>query len=303
MKPAARSSITDTHSISVVGREREEQRRVARARAGDRVAHAAARELVDERLQRRVGAVDRDHGRAPCGRRASRRVRPRLHAARRRLGAGGRAAARTLSERLCSTIAEHTLRGPAGRDRGAGEGAVLVRLLAGRAAGAARRAARAAAATAALVTVGAARASRIRRARGAGPRPTRSWPPGWRRSRSRRSWRVWERQPLFADQSDALVEAQRPGRLSHDPRALALLLRTAGQGALAGLGRLPRARPAGARDRRGARRALRRAPRERMARAVPRRARGALEDAGHAPSSSGRTRWRPASSSVPRRPS
>ena len=37
---------------------------------------------------------------------------------------------------------------------------------------------------------------------------------------------VWERQPLFADQSDALVEAQRPGRLSHDPRSLALLLRT-----------------------------------------------------------------------------
>ena len=43
---------------------------------------------------------------------------------------------------------------------------------------------------------------------------------------------VWERQPLFADQSDALVEAQRPGRLEQDPRALALLLRTAGQGAL-----------------------------------------------------------------------
>ena len=43
---------------------------------------------------------------------------------------------------------------------------------------------------------------------------------------------LWERQPLFADQSDALVEAQRPGRLSHDPRSLALLLRTAGQGVL-----------------------------------------------------------------------
>jgi len=43
---------------------------------------------------------------------------------------------------------------------------------------------------------------------------------------------VWERQPLFADQSDALVEAQRPGRLSQDQRSLALLLRTAGQGVL-----------------------------------------------------------------------
>ena len=43
---------------------------------------------------------------------------------------------------------------------------------------------------------------------------------------------IWERQPLFADQSDALVEAQRPGRLAQDPRALASLLRTAGQGTL-----------------------------------------------------------------------
>jgi len=43
---------------------------------------------------------------------------------------------------------------------------------------------------------------------------------------------LWERQPLFADQFEALVEEQRPGRLSHDPRSLALLLRTAGQGVL-----------------------------------------------------------------------
>ncbi len=43
---------------------------------------------------------------------------------------------------------------------------------------------------------------------------------------------LWERQPLFADQSEALVEEQRPGRLSHEPRELALILRTAGQGVL-----------------------------------------------------------------------
>ncbi|MBA3264521.1 MAG: alpha/beta fold hydrolase [Thermoleophilaceae bacterium] len=43
---------------------------------------------------------------------------------------------------------------------------------------------------------------------------------------------VWERQPLFADQSDALVEEQRPGRLAQDPMALARLLRSAGQGVL-----------------------------------------------------------------------
>jgi 2-succinyl-6-hydroxy-2,4-cyclohexadiene-1-carboxylate synthase len=43
---------------------------------------------------------------------------------------------------------------------------------------------------------------------------------------------IWERQPLFADQSDELIDAQRDGRLSHDPRDLALLMRTAGQGAM-----------------------------------------------------------------------
>ena len=43
---------------------------------------------------------------------------------------------------------------------------------------------------------------------------------------------VWERQPLFADQAEALVEAQRAGRLAQDPAALARLLRTAGQGVL-----------------------------------------------------------------------
>jgi 2-succinyl-6-hydroxy-2,4-cyclohexadiene-1-carboxylate synthase len=41
----------------------------------------------------------------------------------------------------------------------------------------------------------------------------------------------WERNPVFASQSPALVEAQRPGRLDHDPAALARLVRSAGQGA------------------------------------------------------------------------
>src|SRR3954447_15397395 len=40
----------------------------------------------------------------------------------------------------------------------------------------------------------------------------------------------WERQPVFATQSEALRGQQRAGRLSHDPRELALLLRSAGQG-------------------------------------------------------------------------
>jgi 2-succinyl-6-hydroxy-2,4-cyclohexadiene-1-carboxylate synthase len=41
----------------------------------------------------------------------------------------------------------------------------------------------------------------------------------------------WERQPVFATQSDELRARQRADRLGHDPRQLALLLRSAGQGA------------------------------------------------------------------------
>ena len=42
----------------------------------------------------------------------------------------------------------------------------------------------------------------------------------------------WEAQPVFATQSPKLVEAQRPGRLSHKPAELADLLRSAGQGVM-----------------------------------------------------------------------
>jgi len=94
---------------------------------------------------------------------------------------------------------------------------------------------------------------------------------------------VWERQPLFADQSDALVAAQRPGRLSQDPRALALLLRTAGQGALEPVWqRLHGLSPpllaiSGSLDERYTDAA------RRMARAVPAGRAAAVEGAGHAP--------------------
>lgn len=93
---------------------------------------------------------------------------------------------------------------------------------------------------------------------------------------------VWERQPLFADQSDALVEAQRGGRLSHSPRELALLLRTAGQGALEPVWlelehlHLPFLAVAGARDEAYARAA------ERMAAAAPQGRFALVESAGHA---------------------
>jgi 2-succinyl-6-hydroxy-2,4-cyclohexadiene-1-carboxylate synthase len=94
---------------------------------------------------------------------------------------------------------------------------------------------------------------------------------------------VWERQPLFADQAEALVEQQRPGRLSHDPASLALLLRTAGQGVLEPVWHdllrldLPVLAIAGARDDgyvRAARRIAETAPRGRAA---------IVAEAGHAP--------------------
>jgi 2-succinyl-6-hydroxy-2,4-cyclohexadiene-1-carboxylate synthase len=94
---------------------------------------------------------------------------------------------------------------------------------------------------------------------------------------------IWERQPLFADQSQELVDRQREGRLSHDPRALATLLRTAGQGALDpvwyDLGRLelPWLALTGVRDERHTRAA------RRIAREAPRARAEVVPDAGHAP--------------------
>ena len=93
---------------------------------------------------------------------------------------------------------------------------------------------------------------------------------------------LWERQPLFADQSESLVEAQRPGRLSHDPRSLALLLRTAGQAALDPVWHelptldMPLLAIAGARDDGYS------AAAKRIAHAAPRARAAIVEDAGHA---------------------
>jgi 2-succinyl-6-hydroxy-2,4-cyclohexadiene-1-carboxylate synthase len=93
---------------------------------------------------------------------------------------------------------------------------------------------------------------------------------------------LWERQPLFADQSEPLVEAQRPGRLSHDPRELALLLRTAGQGTLDPVWHelrtleLPLLAIAGARDEGYT------AAAKRIAATAPNARAAIVEDAGHA---------------------
>jgi 2-succinyl-6-hydroxy-2,4-cyclohexadiene-1-carboxylate synthase len=93
----------------------------------------------------------------------------------------------------------------------------------------------------------------------------------------------WEREPVFETQPDALREWQRPGRLSHDPRLLAQLLRSAGQGVLEpvwhrlGELRCPVLLTAGEQDRRYASAARRMAEELREARVR------LLPDAGHAP--------------------
>jgi 2-succinyl-6-hydroxy-2,4-cyclohexadiene-1-carboxylate synthase len=94
---------------------------------------------------------------------------------------------------------------------------------------------------------------------------------------------IWERQPLFADQPEALIERQRPGRLSHDPAGLAMLLRTAGQGVLEPVWHellmldLPVLAIAGARDEGYV------AAAERIADIAPRGRAEIVEEAGHAP--------------------
>ena len=93
---------------------------------------------------------------------------------------------------------------------------------------------------------------------------------------------IWERQPLFADQSEGLIEEQRPGRMSHDPAELAMLLRTAGQGVLEPVWHelltleVPVLAIAGARDEGYV------AAARRIADVAPRGRAAIVEDAGHA---------------------
>ena len=93
----------------------------------------------------------------------------------------------------------------------------------------------------------------------------------------------WEAQPVFATQPPAVVAAQRPGRLAHDPAELAQLLRTYGQGAmppvwdrLPGLD-LPVLLLAGGLDEKYV------AAGERMASLMPSAVFAPIADAGHAP--------------------
>jgi 2-succinyl-6-hydroxy-2,4-cyclohexadiene-1-carboxylate synthase len=93
----------------------------------------------------------------------------------------------------------------------------------------------------------------------------------------------WEAQPVFATQSEALREQQRPGRLSHEPRDLARLLRSAGQGATPAVWdrlrelRMPVLLIAGERDQKYV------AAAHRMAGLLPRARLEVIPGAGHAP--------------------
>jgi len=93
----------------------------------------------------------------------------------------------------------------------------------------------------------------------------------------------WERSPVFASQSAELRAAQRPGRLRHDPAALARDLRSSGQGAMPpvwdrlGELELPVLLLVGELDEPYVQAA------ERMATLMPRALRGTVPGCGHAP--------------------
>jgi 2-succinyl-6-hydroxy-2,4-cyclohexadiene-1-carboxylate synthase len=92
----------------------------------------------------------------------------------------------------------------------------------------------------------------------------------------------WENQGVFATQSRELVDRQRRGRLSHDPKKLAAMLRATGQGVLEpvwdelGRLRMPVLCVAGESDDKYAQIA------ERMARALPLGRTALIGQAGHA---------------------
>jgi len=130
-----------------------------------------------------------------------------------------------------TTLLDHREHGFEGRLReiaAAGEGALLVGYsLGGRLA--MRAALREPRRYAGLVTVGATAGIEQRAARAEADERLAAW---MEMAPIEDIVAVWERQPLFADQAESLVDAQRPGRLAQDPADLARLLRTAGQGVL-----------------------------------------------------------------------
>jgi 2-succinyl-6-hydroxy-2,4-cyclohexadiene-1-carboxylate synthase len=199
-------------------------------------------------------------------------------------GNAWRPVAELLPERYPSTLLdhrEHSLEGRLGEIAAAGEGRVLVGYsLGGRLA--LRAALREPGRYAGVVTVGATAGidePGARTARAEADDRLAAWIEA---AAIEDVVSIWERQPLFADQSEALIEAQRPGRLSHEPGDLAQLLRTAGQGVVEPVWHqllllsLPLLAIAGARDDGYVRVA------KRMAETAPHGRAAIVEEAGHA---------------------
>jgi 2-succinyl-6-hydroxy-2,4-cyclohexadiene-1-carboxylate synthase len=185
--------------------------------------HPRADELVDEYLERRESAVDRDHLRVP--------EVVFLPGFMQHADSWSPVAA-AVAERYPVTLLEFTtwtFEERLDEIRRAGEGKVLVGYSMG-----GRLALHAATrwSFAGIATLGASAGiadPRARAERQAADEQLAAWIEG------RPIDEVvdrWEQNPVFANQSSDLVAAQRPGRLDHDPADLAGLLRTAGQGAL-----------------------------------------------------------------------
>ena len=192
------------------------------------MAQPAAHQLVHEGTKRRIGPVHRDQWGRGC---APGRLRPRLHAARRGLGARGRPPVPTLFERPARPRRAR----PRGRLREIAEAAgtaarccAATRWAAGSSLQAALRE------PLALPRAGDARApppgSSPRPTASSARTPTSSWPPGWSARRSRRWWTCGSASRCSPTSPRSLIEQQRPGRLSFTGDQLARLLRTAGPG-------------------------------------------------------------------------
>jgi 2-succinyl-6-hydroxy-2,4-cyclohexadiene-1-carboxylate synthase len=237
------------------------------------MAHSTAVELFDEGLERRVGAVDRDHAGAMV------LFIPGFM----QRGDAWRPVAELLPERYPSRLldhSEHSFEGRMGEILESGADVLVGYSLGGRLA--LRAALRSPGSFTAVVLVGSTAGLEegpMRAQRAEADEKLASWIEAMP---IEDIVALWERQPLFADQPESLVEEQRPGRLSQDPRSLALLLRTAGQGVLEPVWHelpalaLPLLAIAGARDDGYS------AAAKRIAHVAPNARAAIVEDAGHA---------------------